>query len=716
MEIPGLDKFKKIVQPDSSSGKEADAISKTPSPATTPPFNPGSQPSPPVQPAKKPPKKPLSLLDQISSLIYGGKGTAKKPRTVHTPPPSVTTLPAGTNTPANPAKKTRSLSDKISSLFHRNKGKSTKLQNIPATSTGLPPSPEMEKIPSAVTEPLPFEMEVYSSGKKTSSLDSLKRAFHVDTGTGKKDQFEKDTPSKKGKKAKKIVPHYDPVKEGVLVEPALPPGYREIDHYWVDVGESLVVIALNEKTNQNEYLLFEPVLSEFQYELIERVHADLRNILILDDDELVRDKRELLIEKMDDLFHEYGITPDLNTLFKLQYYLIRNFLGWGRIEALMKDPYIEDISCDGTMIPLFLYHRKYRNIKTNITFKAEILDSLAITLAQRSGKHISTGSPIIDATLPEGSRLQLTFGKEVTTRGTSFTIRKFREEPFSPIELLENGTFNEDQLVYFWMAIENNKSLLFIGGTASGKTTSLNAASLFIPPMAKVVSIEDTREITLYHENWIASVTRDSIAEGASMISMFDLLRAAMRQRPEYIIVGEVRGVEAQTLFQAMNTGHTTFSTLHAGNVDAAIHRLESEPLNVPRNMLQALNVISVQALVYRGQERIRRVQEIVEIAGADPVTGSLRVNTVFTYDPVTDKFGYQGRSQVYVDIAEKRGWSREQLEDEIRIRKMILIAMKEQGMLDYISVSQLFQAYNIDAAGVIESIGDMKAFLKRGV
>ncbi len=443
--------------------------------------------------------------------------------------------------------------------------------------------------------------------------------------------------------------------------PTLPADYREIDHYWVDVGESLVVIALNEKTNQNEYLLFEPVLSEFQYELIERVHADLRNILILDDDELVRDKRELLLEKMDDLFHEYGVNPDLNTLFKLQYYLVRNFLGWGRIEALMKDPFIEDISCDGTMIPLFLYHRKYRNIKTNISFKSEILDSLAITLAQRSGKHISTGSPIIDATLPEGSRLQLTFGKEVTTRGTSFTIRKFREEPFSPIELLENGTFNEDQLVYFWMAIENNKSLLFIGGTASGKTTSLNAASLFIPPMAKVVSIEDTREITLYHENWIASVTRDSIAEGASMISMFDLLRAAMRQRPEYIIVGEVRGVEAQTLFQAMNTGHTTFSTLHAGNVDAAIHRLESEPLNVPRNMLQALNVISVQALVYRGQERIRRVQEIVEIAGADPVTGSLRVNTVFTYDPVTDTFSYQGRSQVYADIAEKRGWSREQ-------------------------------------------------------
>jgi archaeal flagellar protein FlaI len=724
MNLPGLDKLKKILKGSGSSEKKAGAVSESPTPATISPPGTITPARPGQAKVSGPAGKTPSVIDQIASLFNGNKGKGNKSKVLpKSSSPGKVTQKSPNTTDSTPAtvKKTKdvlnapSFIGTISGLLHRNKGKvSTKdvKVNTPA-SVISPKAAENKSVP--VPELLPGEVEL-TERKKTSSLDSLKRAFHVEETTGSGEKTTKGGIFRKGKSQKKAIPHYDPVKDGPLVEPVLPPGYREIDNYWVDVGESLVVVALNEKTNQNEYLLFEPVLSEFQYELIERVHADLRNVLILDDDELVRDKRELLLEKMDDLFHEYGINPDLNTLFKLQYYLVRNFLGWGRIEALMKDPYIEDISCDGTMIPLFLYHRKYRNIKTNITFKAEILDSLAITLAQRSGKHISTGSPIIDATLPEGSRLQLTFGKEVTTRGTSFTIRKFREEPFSPVELLENGTFNEDQLVYFWMAIENNKSLLFIGGTASGKTTSLNAASLFIPPMAKVVSIEDTREITLFHENWIASVTRDSIAEGASMISMFDLLRAAMRQRPEYILVGEVRGAEAQTLFQAMNTGHTTFSTLHAGNVDAAIHRLESEPLNVPRNMLQALNVISVQALVYRGQERIRRVQEIVEIAGADPTTGSLRVNTVFTYDPITDKFSYHGRSQVYADIAEKRGWSREQLEDEIRIRKMILIAMKEQGILDYISVSQLFQAYNIDPAGVIESIGDLKAFLKRGV
>lgn len=515
------------------------------------------------------------------------------------------------------------------------------------------------------------------------------------------------------KKDAPSIPDYDFQMHGSLVEAEIPPGYQEVNRYWVDEGRSLVDIALNEKTNQVEYLLYEPHLSEFEYELLERLHEDMRSVLILSDDELGKDRRTLLMEKMHLLLHEYGITLEEGSLFRLQYYLVRNFIGWGRIEALMKDPYLEDISCDGNRVPLFLYHRKYRNVKTNIMFESDVLNSLAISLAQRSGKHISTGTPMLDATLPDGSRLQLTLGTEVTTRGTSFTIRKFREDPFSPVELMEYGTFNADQLAFFWLAIENNKSLLFIGGTASGKTSSLNAVSLFIPPMAKVVSIEDTREITLYHENWIASVTRETVAEGSNIISMFDLLRAAMRQRPEYILVGEVRGVEAQTLFQAMNTGHTTFSTMHAGSVDAAIHRLENEPLNVPRNMVTALNIVSVQAQIYRGTERVRRCLEIVEIAGIDPSTGNLRVNTIFDYDPVRDVFTYKGRSFIYTDIAERRGWSKEQLEQEISTRKRILDAMEQQNLIDYKSVSRIFHAYSINPRHVVENLENLSRILE---
>jgi flagellar protein FlaI len=505
---------------------------------------------------------------------------------------------------------------------------------------------------------------------------------------------------------------YSMQESGSLVREEIPHGFTEMDRYWISEGTSLVIIVRNEQTRQNEYLLFEPPLTPFEYELLERIYADLRDVLILSDEEVTRDRRALLLEKMYTLLYSYGIWIKRTTLFKLQYYIRRNYLGWGRIDALMNDPFIEDISCDGIQIPIFLYHRRHRNIRTNIIFEADPLNSLAITLAQRSGKHISSGSPIIDATMPDGSRLQLTFGTEVTTRGTSFTIRKFREDPFTPIELLETGTFSIDELAYLWLAIENNKSLLFIGGTASGKTTSLNAVSLFIPPVAKVISIEDTREIQLFHENWIASVTRESVSEGGTPIDMFTLLRAAMRQRPEFILVGEVRGHEAQTLFQAMNTGHTTFSTMHAGGVDAAIHRLENAPLNVPRTMVQALNIISIQALVYRGQERVRRSQEMVEITGIDPSTGNLMVNTVFEYNPVTDIFSYTGRSVIYSDIAERRGWGREELASEVSLRKSVLSAMQEQQIRDYISVSRIIQGFYIDRRQVIEKLSDLKSFL----
>ncbi len=515
------------------------------------------------------------------------------------------------------------------------------------------------------------------------------------------------------KEAGLAVPEYHYDTAGPLVTPRLAENEEEVDSYWVEMGLSLVLITYNRVTRLKEYHLFEPILTRFEYELLERLYEDLRDILILTDSEIREKPERLLFRKAEALISQYGLSLTPETMYKLRYYLKRNFLGWSRIDPLMKDLEIEDISCDGHGIPLFLYHRQHRNIRTNIQFPEQQLNSLAISLAQRSGKHISIGSPILDATLPDGSRLQLTLGTEVTSRGSSFTIRKFRPEPFTPIELMEKGTFNVDQLVYFWLAIENNKSLIYIGGTASGKTSSLNAMSLFIPPLAKVVSIEDTREIMLYRENWIASVTRESLtAEGSRSINMFDLLKAGMRQRPEYIIVGEVRGPEAQTLFQAMNTGHTTYSTMHAGGVDATIHRLESEPLNVPRNMLQALNIISVQGLIFRGSERVRRCQEIVEITGIEPNSGNILVNNVFEYDPVTDEMRYSGRSHVYSAIAANRGWSREELHTEVERRRQVILALHEQGIRDFKSVSEVFSIFAITPDVIFDHIDDLRQVL----
>ncbi len=512
---------------------------------------------------------------------------------------------------------------------------------------------------------------------------------------------------------KKGYEEYDFEKHGSLLDIKLEYPYESKNEYWVEPGLAKVVIAYNIKSKLREYLLFEPELTPFEYELLERIHEDLRDVLILTDEELGIERKKLLISKVIDLIDYYGLKLDKSSLFKINYYLLRNYLGWGRINALMIDPLIEDISCDGDNVPIFLFHRKEQNIKTNISFDTNSLISLAITLAQRSGKHISSANPIIDATMPDGSRLQLTFGTEVTSRGTSFTIRKFRETPFTPVDLIDLHTFNIDMLVYFWLAIENNMSLVFIGGTASGKTTSLNAVSLFIPPLAKVISIEDTREVTLFHENWIASVTREIVAEGGGAhVDMFMLLKAAMRQRPEYILVGEVRGHEAQTLFQAMNTGHTTFSTMHAGSVDAAIHRLENEPLNVPRNMLQALNIMSIQKQIQIGPDRVRRCDEIVEIAGIDPATGNIMVNTVFEYDPVADDFSYTGRSQVLGDIAAFHGWGPEKLVEEMERRKLVLQSIKEQNIRDYVSFTKVIQAYYIDKDNVMENLDDLAALV----
>ncbi len=540
----------------------------------------------------------------------------------------------------------------------------------------------------------------------------LESTFKTEKESAEPD-FERKILKKLSLTTRRAFEDYDFEKHGSLVEITLEPPYKSKQEYWVEPGLAKVVIAYNVKSKLREYLLFEPELTPFEYELLERIHEDLRDVLILTDDELGIDRRKLLISKVVDLIEYYGLRIESRSLYKIEYYLMRNYLGWGRINALMNDPLIEDISCDGDNVPIFLFHRREQNIKTNISFDTNSLLSLAITLAQRSGKHISSANPIIDATMPDGSRLQLTFGTEVTSRGTSFTIRKFRETPFTPVDLIELHTFNIEMLVYFWLAIENNMSLVFIGGTASGKTTSLNAVSLFIPPLAKVISIEDTREVTLFHENWIASVTREIVAEGGgTQVDMFMLLKAAMRQRPEYILVGEVRGHEAQTLFQAMNTGHTTFSTMHAGSVDAAIHRLENEPLNVPRNMLQALNIMSIQKQIQIGPDRVRRCDEIVEIAGIDPATGNIMVNTVFEYDPVADDFNYTGRSQVLGDIASFHGWGPDKLIEEMERRKNVLGAIKEQNIRDYVSFTKIIQAYYIDKQNVLEHLDDLAALI----
>ncbi len=334
------------------------------------------------------------------------------------------------------------------------------------------------------------------------------------------------------------------------------------------------------------YLIKEPGKPEV-YDKVRK--ALLRNVDIYPLDENKDDPVARLNRIVETLKKKY---TELKNLSKdeerrLMYYLYRDFIGYREIDPAMRDEFIEDITCVGYGIPVFIYHQKHYNLVSDIVYQEHALDSMVLRMAQESGKHISISDPIVDAALKDGSRAQLTFKKTATDKGSTFTVRRFKSGHITPIDLIRKGTYSLEAMAYLWKCVQKGKNVLFVGGTATGKTTNLNACSFFIPPEVKIVSIEDTREIKLYQKNWIPSVaTRD--------IDIFQLLKASLRQRPEYIIVGEVRGKEAQTLFQAMSSGHIVMSTFHAGSVGDLVNRLTSSPIDVPSAMLESLDVIVI--------------------------------------------------------------------------------------------------------------------------
>jgi len=497
------------------------------------------------------------------------------------------------------------------------------------------------------------------------------------------------------------VPEYDPRTHGRLVEFAGLEGKDERERYWLDAPYAFVSINYDPETTEHVYHVVEPELTDLEAELLDRLYEDIRGPLLYREG-VAEDPERALQEALSDRLGEYGVELDDETVFRLYYYLHRSFLGYGKIDPLMRDSHIEDISCDGPGLPIFLYHDEYTDIETNVTFEADRLSDFVSQLAQRSGRHVSVSDPMVSTTLPDGSRVELALGEEVTPKGSAFTIRKYAEEPFTPIDLLEYGTVSAEMLAYTWLAIEHNKSLLFAGGTAAGKTTTMNAVSMFIPPRSKVITIEDTRELSLYHDNWLSAMTRERAGEDD--ITMYDLLRSALRHRPEYIIVGEVRGQEAITLFQAMNTGHTTFSTMHADSVQTVINRLENEPINVPRPMVTSLDLLWVQVLTRSEGERVRRAKTLAEIEGIDQRTGELDYSTSFAWNAPEDTFSRRD-SVLLEEIQEERGWTRSELLDELRNRKRFLAYLQAEAVSDYRRFTAMVRKYYADPEEVMERV-----------
>ena len=461
------------------------------------------------------------------------------------------------------------------------------------------------------------------------------------------------------------------------------------------------------KSGYHHYEVLEPELSPIEAEALEFLRDTAIRMLEPRPGATRAELEKYLREWTEETIVDYSVLVDDVARERIMHHLVRDFLGYGKIDPIMRDPMIEDISCDGPGIPIYVFHREYQSMRTNVEFSGDKdLDAYIIRLAQVSGKSISTADPILDATLPDGSRLQATLAREVTTRGSSFTIRKVLGDPLTPPDLVRRGTISAEMAGLLWMGFETGKSMILAGGTASGKTTTLNALALFIPLQKKIVSIEDTREISLLHENWIAAVTRKSFSgELSKDINMYRLLEAALRQRPEYLIVGEVRGPEAMTLFQAMATGHATYSTMHADSFKAALNRLENPPLSVPRVMLQNLDCLAVQTQVQSGGRMARRLRELVEVAGFDAGTGTIVTNSAFRWNSRTDKHVYQGRSVTLEKYAQLRNMTQEEVDAEWAQRTKVIEWMVAKDIRHAKEVWKVINAYHSDRPSLLNKV-----------
>ncbi|AKB25733.1 Flagella-related protein FlaI [Methanosarcina sp. MTP4] len=334
----------------------------------------------------------------------------------------------------------------------------------------------------------------------------------------------------------------------------------------------------------------------------------------------------------------------------IKYIILRDKVGLGVLEPLLKDPYIEDISCSG-LGHIFVEHKIFSGLKTMITFKdMGDLNSFVVKVSEKIGKPITYRDPIVDATLPDGSRINIVFGEDVSKRGSNFTIRKFAGTPLSILDLIEFGSLDYTIAAYLWILLKQGMSCFIAGETASGKTTLLNALTTFLPPDGKVVSIEDTPELQVPLKNWTREVTRASREESNSEVSMFDLLRAALRQRPNEIMIGEIRGVEGNIAFQAMQTGHPVMSTFHASSVEKLIQRITGDPINVPKTYMDNLNLVICQNAIHLpGKGMIRRVTSVNEIVGYDPVSDTFSFIEVFRWDSSTDSFEFVADMNSYL-------------------------------------------------------------------
>lgn len=493
-----------------------------------------------------------------------------------------------------------------------------------------------------------------------------------------------------------------PIEEPAVTTPPAKPtprGLKVIEKYPLYEPFAHVIIVQNPKTGELKYILDELQLDQLEKDVYQRILA----ILLAEIDspkEEIADPRKFFAQKAKEIVDKYRISlgwlPDVSW-YKILYYAERDLVGFSTIDPLMRDPNIEDISCDGVNKSVYIWHRNHESIETNLQFENdEVLDNLVVKLVHMAGKHVSSAFPIVDASLPGKHRLAVAYRREITPFGTAFTIRKFREDPYSIIDLINIGTFSEEMAAYLWVCLENRTSIMVIGGTASGKTTSLNAIGCLIKPGSKIMSIEETPELNLSHENWVSLISRQSYGLGGSNVgevALFDLVKTCMRHRPDLMIVGEVRGQEAYVLFQALATGHGGMCTMHAENVESAVRRLTQKPMDISPAYIPLMNlVMSVQRvhLVKKGiKKAYRRILSVNEVVDFEKYVNP------FKWDPVNDtQIINLESSQLLPTMALKLGVTTKDLLNELFRRRDILHYMREQKIRSYRDVAAVIAEY----------------------
>jgi len=490
----------------------------------------------------------------------------------------------------------------------------------------------------------------------------------------------------------------------------LPATYVLVDSYWVKEPYAKVnIVSLPELGGAYAYYVDEVKLSRDEMRICDKL-IDILSAELKPPEADVEDVKQYVLDEARRLSRKYrialgGLTED--SWSRILYYIERNLTGFGPIHVMMEDYNIEDISCEGVGRPVYVWHRMYESLQTNLIFIDESsLDDFIVKLAHIGGKHISTAFPIVDAMLYGKHRLAATFKKEISPKGSTFTIRKFREKPFTITELIKLGTIDEEIAAYFWILLENKASIIVMGGTGAGKSTTLNALASLIKPGMKICTVEEIAELNFPHENWVQFVTRESYGLGSSTagsIDLFTLVKTTLRYRPDYIVVGEVRGQEAFVLFQALATGHGGMCTIHAESIDYAVKRLTSPPMNVSEVYIPLMNVSTLVERVYLprrvgGLKFGRRAREVSEVLGYG------EYETIFKWDPINDSFiSNVEKSYLLNKIAQKIGKSLEDLLDELIRRKTVLRWMVSKGIFDMADVAKIITKYYINPSEVYE-------------